>query len=351
MIFRVRTHAQLSKQIVVIHFVLTQSKCLVRLHDQCSLGMLMKIGSHVIILVSGVIFVFAGLLLMILFPPDSLLFKLILAMPIEIGFALIIAFAVAQMIESQSRKDYDRFTQEKAKLLSQNVFGYLYSVKFPKEAFIVLEKYLFSKPIIKTYQKLDYELVLPEIAPGWIKMRCELDYALKNLSEKSERHKIRFYFSKVTTPDEPEVSGIGLQSLMVGETSISPDKFDELDQAADDEVGQHKFEYECDIAPNEELTVRVVFTQLKRVSDNDLFQSGSVCNSLELKLRYDPTQFDVYVEPVHPGNEFSREIRPNGGDHCHVVRIDQPLLPKNGVFMWWNRRTHPPAPTATGASA
>lgn len=289
-------------------------------------------------MVLGILVIVVSLALFLSFPPKSWLEKLLYGFPLEIGFAFVIAWVVANLVESKARQEYDRYTQEKARLISQNVFGYLYSVNFPRSAFSVLEDFVFSPAIIKTYQKLDYELITPEVEPGWVKMRCEFDYSLKNVSEKTVEHDLRFHFSKIAGLNEPEVEGLGLQSLVIGDQSIPSEQFDALDHAAEDEIGRQRFLVVRSIPANSELRVRVTFVQLKRVDDNDLYQSGSVCENLELKLRYDPTYFDVFIEPIHPSNSFDSDIEPCGGDNCRIVRIDQALLPKNGVFMWWNKK-------------
>ncbi|GAA3864718.1 hypothetical protein GCM10022404_13770 [Celeribacter arenosi] len=46
--------------------------------------------------------------------------------------------------------------------------------------------------------------------------------------------------------------------------------------------------------------------------------------------------YKLFIEPVHPANKFDADFGPNGADCCRTVRIDQTLLPKNGLFIWWN---------------
>ena len=286
----------------------------------------------------GLVFIFVGLLSALHFHPETLFWKLFIGFFTEVGFALLIAWGVALLIERGARKEYDHYTQEKARVISQNVFGYLYSVKFPRSAFAVMEEHIFKAPVIKTQQKLDYELLDPRDDSGWIKMRCEFDYTLKNLSDKSVAHPVRFHASRVSGLDAPVFAGMGLQSVVINGVAIPSDQYDAIDAAAPDDVGQQKFEVIRDILPNEELSVRVVFFQLKRLNDNDLYQTGIVTENLELKFRYNPDLFDVFLEPVHPSSQFDRDIKPNGGDRCRVVSIDHALLPKNGVFMWWNKK-------------
>jgi hypothetical protein len=289
-------------------------------------------------IIVGVLFVFVGLFFALHFHVETLGPKLLIGFVTEIGFALLIAWGVAHVIERGARKEYDNYTKEKAQIISQNVFGYLYSVKLPRSAFDVMEEHIFKAPIIKTEQKLEYELLDPEDDSGWIKMRCEFDYTLKNISDSVVKHPVRFHASRVSVIGAPDIPGLGLQSLFIGPEEIPADKFPEIDLAAADDVGIQKYQVDREIQPNAELRVRVRFVQLKRVDDNDLYQTNTVTESFELKLRYNADMFDVFIEAVHPSSKFDGDIIQNGGRRCRTVSIDQALLPKNGVFMWWNKK-------------
>jgi hypothetical protein len=287
---------------------------------------------------AGVTFIFLGLTAILVFKPVDLAPKILLGVLTEVGFALLIAWCVATVIEKGARQENDRYTLEKAQLISRNVFAYLYSVHFPKSAFSVLQDYVFSAPIIKVYQKLDYELLNPSDASGWVKMRCEFDYTLRNLSDKPIEHPIRFYTSAVSGGKAPELPGVGLQSLVIGSRVIDPSRFPEIDKASPDDVGEKKYEVVETLLPNVNLRVRVTFVQVKKIEDNDLWLSNSVCEGLELKFRYDPKVYDLYMKPVHPSDTFDTDIKPTDGDRCWTVGVSRTLLPKNGVFMWWSKR-------------
>jgi uncharacterized membrane protein (DUF485 family) len=293
-------------------------------------------------LVVGTVFIFLGLFLLLVFPPGTLLAKLFVGFVTEIGFALLIAWGVAAIVERGAREEYDRYTQEKALVISRNVFGYLYNVRFPRNVFSTIEEYVFKIPVIKTQQRLDYHLLEPEDSSGWMRMKCEFDYVLKNISDHIVNHPIRFHVSEVSGASQPELGGVGLQSLVVGGEMIPSSMFPVLDKASQDHVGEKRYELVRSIPPDGELRVRVTFIQAKRVEDNDLWTSNSVCQNLELKFRYDPSVYNAFVIPVHPSNRFDTDIPPNGGSNCRTVTIDSALLPKNGVFMWWNLRQGAP---------
>lgn len=285
----------------------------------------------------GAFLVFVGLWLS--FGPEKLTFyqKLGFGFVIEIGFAFLIAWGIGLTVELSTKREYNKYVQDQGRLLSQNVFGYLYSVHFPRSAFDVISKYIFSEPIIKTKIRLECELQHSTIDLDWVKMHCTFDYTLKNLSDNPVvDHPIRFYTSKVSGMNEPNDPDVGLKSIMIGSKKISEDQFEALDKAADDEVGQQKFETKRTISAGEELRVRIAFTQHKRTNDNDLWQSNSICKNLELDFKYDSNEFDVFIEPIHPSNKFDTDQQLAGAKTCRMVTINEPLLPKNGVFMWWN---------------
>lgn len=293
-------------------------------------------------LIVGILFIFFGLLLLLILHPTELLHKLLIGLVTEIGFALLIAWGVAAIVERGAREEYDRYTQEKALVISQNVFGYLYNVRFPRNVFSTVEEYVFKEPVIKTHQRLDYQLLNPDDSSGWVRMKCEFDYVLKNISDKPVEHPIRFHVSQISGTTPPKFSDVGLQSLVVGGEMIPSSQFEHLDKALPDHVGEKRYEIKRTIAPDGELRVRVTFDQLKRIEDNDLWTSNSVCRNVELKFRYDPATYNVSIIPVHPSNKFDTDIPPNGNSDCRTVTIEGALLPKNGIFMWWN-----PKPSAS----
>lgn len=300
-----------------------------------------NISRETLLLVFGILFVVVGVSLILASPPKTLLLKILYTVITELGFAAIIAWGVALIIEKGARKEYDQYTQEKARLISKNVFGYLYGVHLPKQVFSALETHLFKPKVTKTSQKLDYELLAPETPNSeWIKMRCEYDYTLQNLTDEVIiDHPVRFYVSDPTDNEAPSMNGLGLQSLTIGSKSIPKSKFPDLDQAADDSDGVRKYEKLIDIEPNGSMRVQVTFFQSKRIIDNDLYQTSCITENFELRLRHDPSIYDVYIEPVHAMPKFNRDIPPHEGSHCRDVAIETALLPGNGVFMWWKYKT------------
>lgn len=292
-------------------------------------------GRHVLGI--GIVFVAIGITLILAFPPKSLMYKIIYGVVTELGFAAIIAWGVAVTLEKSAREEYDQYTQEKARVISKNVFGFLYGVHLPKRVFKAIETHLFKPKVIKTSQKLEYELLKPDAANReWIKMRCEYDYVLQNLSDETIRnHPVRFYVSDPTDSEAPKMDGLGLQSLTIGRENIEKSQFDDLDKAAPDGDGIRKYEKLVDIEPQDSIRVQVTFFQSKRIMDNDLYQTSCITENFELRLRYDPAVYDVYIEAVHAETNFDRDIPAHNGSHCRTVSIETALLPGNGVFMWW----------------
>ncbi|MBY6153955.1 hypothetical protein KUV47_12090 [Vannielia litorea] len=286
----------------------------------------------------GLILIVVGLLCIISFEKLTFLQKLLFGAITEIGFALMIAWVVGQTVERAAREELNFEALQNAKNIARNVFEYLYSVQLPRSLFQVVETFIFKVPVIKTKQFLEYELITPQAEAEWIKMRCYFDFTLKNISsDVVEDHPIRFHASKVSGFDEPDTPGVGMQSIIIGGRNVPAEEWGKMDDDAPDLPGQHKFVRKHTLQPGEEVRVEITFVQQKRVVDNDLWQSNCVCESFELRFKYDPEVFDAFLEPVHPAGAFDSDI-PDAGDHCRRVRFNQPLLPKNGVFMWWNRK-------------
>lgn len=290
-------------------------------------------------IVSGLLLVGVGFATLLIVAADKLYVKLLIGVPIEVGFAFIIAWVVGLTVEREARRELSDHALAHSHTISENVFKYLYSVKLPRDVFNVVADYVFKEPVIKTRQLLEFELYPPADGSDWIKMRCSFDYTLKNISEQDIDHPIKFHTSKVSGLNEPKDSSVGLASLIIGDRVIDKERFEEIDKAAPDDVGQQKYQEIERIPKNSELRVQITFYQHKRVNDNDLFQTNCVCEKTDIRVRFDPDVFNLFLEPVHPSNKFDSFIEPNhGADNCIRAQINRPLLPKNGVFMWWNRK-------------
>ncbi len=307
-------------------------------------------------LLIGVLFVLVGLAIIAPMEKMSFYQKLVYGVVIEVGFAFIIAWLVGLLVERGARQEYNEYVQkredeekersrehlaEREREISRNVFSYLYNVNLSRELFKIVQQYIFEQPVVKTKQFLEYELISPEDPSSeWLKMKCYFDYTLKNVSAEPIDHSVIFYTSDVVGEDAPDLDGVGLLSVYIGDEAVPPEEFEDLDAAAEDAPGVKRYSKVKTIQSGEEVRVEITAIQLKRVDDDDLWQSSCVCDSCELKFKFDPELFNVFLEPVHPQNSFDQSF-PIGPDNCVRVRISRPLLPKNGIYMWWNRKREP----------
>ncbi len=289
-------------------------------------------------LIYGIAFSFVGIALLAHIEPKTTFGKVIIAGFTEIGFALVIAWGIGTFIERVARKDYNEYIQKKENILNRNLFAYLYDTNTSSTVFEFVTKYLFETPIIKTKQVLEYELMAPEAESDWVLMKVRFDFTLKNISLDKVDHVVRFHASKVSGLDSPKDDRDGLKSINLDGVNIDPSEFSKFDEAAPDDVGRQKFAFACPLEPDQEVRVMLSFMQYKRKVDNDLFQSNLICEETEFTLRYNPEHYDIFVEPVHPSDKFSQEFLENENHvtNCRRVIFNEPLLPKNGVFFWWN---------------
>ncbi len=163
-------------------------------------------------------------------------------------------------------------------------------------------------------------------------MRCAFEYQLKNISNESVYHPVIFHTSEIVGFHPPKDERVGLTRLFIGE-DIPEDQFEALDEAADDPVGQRRYRKDMMIDPGETLDVRVSFYQMKKSRDADLWQTLLICENITLTVRFDPDVFNVQMEPVHPADRFDRYDKE---DNSVTVTLDRPLLPRNGIFIWWS---------------
>ena len=290
-------------------------------------------------LICGLVFVSFGFFLLLEFKPESLAQKLGIGIPIEVGFAFIIAWVVGMTVEREARRELSDHANKQAVTISENVVKYLYSVDLPRDVFDLVEEYVFKQKVIKTSQLLVFDLTSEIIEGDWIAMNCEFDYRIKNISSEDVDYPVRFHASKVSGLNEPKVGDVGLKSLIIGSEEIEEAEFQDIDDADEDNVGQQKFSKNVTLRPGEEKRIRVNFSQYKRVNDNDLFQTNAISLCTELRVHYNAEMMNLFWEPVHPSEKFDREMNRQAGtkNACKIAEIDSPLLPKHGIFIWWNK--------------
>lgn len=294
-----------------------------------------KIASSYWTLVIGLFSILLGLFLIVSHEHLAFWQKMLFGAVTEFGFAFVIAWVVGQTVEITAKREYNDYLQKQEKALSQNILRFLFDVDLTKSIFKVVTDYVLSKPVIKTKQKSEAQLICIEGNDEWLKMQYRFEYTLRNISKNPVDWPLTFHVPKPEGMEIPNVEGIGIQFFQIGGRQIPIENLTLLCDDTVDSVGQIRYRNDIKIQPGEDVDIQIEFTQLKRTNDNDLFQTHITCEQLNLIVRFDHTKFNVYSEPLHPSGYWrSNIIEPQG-----VLRasLDAPFLPANGYFIWWNK--------------
>jgi hypothetical protein len=293
-------------------------------------------------LVVGVVLIFFGLSLLFALDPQKTIWKVILAGVAELGFAFAIAWIILAAIEVKSRNRHEKEMdqrrgqfedeiREREKTLNKNIFDYIYSVKLPKSLFLCVEKHIFQSPFIKEHQRLEY--TFGERKDGWILIRGEFEYEVKNVSQDTQTYPVQFFIGKEVGRSQAPFDEEGYYKVSIGGKEYTVDEIKAADEAAEDTEEFQRFESKHELKPDESVEVRLGFYLRKRSTDSELWQTIDLCDSLDARVRYDPKEFDLHITPVHSCDEFSS--KPDRDDFGVRVQLSEPLLKGNGVQFWW----------------
>jgi hypothetical protein len=291
------------------------------------------------ILLVGLILSLAGLVLLLHYEPKDLFWKVAYAGVTELGFAFVIAWAVGNLVEKKARREYNEFVEARTQALGQNVLYSLYDIRIPKETYKIIEDYIFKRPVIKIRQRIEWTIPDPSPNSDWILIKCIFDYDLKNVSDKRVKdYRVRFHISAPTVADHPADGDAGTKLVRIRNDVFDEEQIRTMNKAEADADGQVRYSHPISIGPDEVVPVRIVFFQHKRVKDADIFKHSCLCERTELTVRYNSAIYDFFAEPISPCEAFDSVFK--NADHTgrYEALMTKPMLPKNGIYMWWDKK-------------
>jgi hypothetical protein len=291
------------------------------------------------VLVVGLILSFSGLTLLFHYEPKYVFSKVVYAGVTEVGFAFVIAWAVGSFVEKRARREYNEFVEAKTQALSRNVLYSLYDIRIPKETFELIEEHIFNRPVIKTRQRIEWTIPDPSPNSDWILIKCIFDFDLKNVSDKKvKNYPLRFHISNPTVADHPAGAEAGTKLVRVRSVVFDEEQIRSMNKAEADSDGQIRYSHTISILPDEIVPVRIVFFQHKRVKDADIFKHSCLCERTELTVRYNSQVYDFFAEPISPCEAFDSVFKNVDHTGRYEALMAKPMLPKNGVYMWWDKK-------------
>lgn len=310
--------------------------------------------SHLILLILGSCAVFLSLLSLFHRPPESVWEKVLLAGLAELGFAIIIAIIVGNLIDikahekiEEKQKEYDeknRIREEKYQedikdrefILSNNIIEYIYSTKLPRRVFNFVESQIFQQNLYKKDLKVEYDFC--EFSENSVLIRNIFEYEVENISENTKDFTIPFYLDKsLGVIDSNFTKNEGPYQIFIGE-EVPPADFKCIDDELQDTDTHKKYGYPVKLEPGETLPVRICVYIIKRIADAELWMNMYLADGVNLTIRYPKDKLELTVEPVHARNKFERETQEDFG--IYAV-IKGPILPSDGINIRWHPKTSP----------
>jgi membrane protein implicated in regulation of membrane protease activity len=280
--------------------------------------------------VLGLLFVTFAVGLLLHFEPHSLYLKVFLVAGGEVGFAFIIAAFFSKTVEKQARREYNQYVTNREKVLSKNIFDYLYSVKIDDKVFKFIEENIYQNPFYRTNLDVEYEFC--EEDGDWFVMRQTLSYSVRNISSKEQVFFVNYDIEKPLGSNLPNFEKLGVYKLKIGKMELSPQQIEDADLAGEDSDLFKKYRHKCTLRPSEKIDVVIGAHLPKRHRDAEQWRSSLTSDGMKARIRYDAKRYDVKFMCVHPN---AAEIEPQYEPHQIHVTLSEPLLPKHGLYFWW----------------
>lgn len=286
-------------------------------------------------MIAGIVLVFISVGISLGIPIAELHWKIAVVVIGEVGFAIIIAFVFSQTVEKYARQEYNSYIQKREKELSRNIFSYLYNVDISRNLYNYIEKAILIKSIYREQSKIEYELL--EEKSDWVLVRFEFECIVRNIS--SEKQSYPFLFFVESSPVEPPVFDT---EFGVCKFHFIRDYTNEEIRAADvkepDDEYYHKYKFNLELDPGQAVPLRMTAYSPRQTRDHELWRTSVSCDGLIAKVRYDPHKYHLQLVPLHAGDGF---VRKEQEGRQLVAEINDPLLPRNGIYFWWTPKLEP----------
>ena len=288
--------------------------------------------------VIGLVCVFASISLLYTLDPKSVIAKILLVALGEVGFAFILAYVFSRTVEKEARDEYNTFVKDREKVLGKNIFDYLYGIKVEQKLFEFIEEHIYKQPFIRKHMRIEYDF--SEVKDGWILLRTEYNFVVRNVSQKPEIYTQTCSVEKILgSPPPDNMIDVPIHRFKIGDEELTESEIEVADRNAKDNSDFKVYSKDIEIPPNTEIEVSIVIRSPKLLRDSEHWRSSVVSDGLEITIRYDPKEFDIRLIAVHP-NSGGMDIR--NDDNKIFARISDPLLPKNGIYFWWCQNNEEP---------
>lgn len=259
----------------------------------------------------------------------------------ELGFAFLIGSIISVGIEEVARYEHNKLVKTQMEKLNQNVIEAVYSRDFPNEIFQHIENAILNKPYLRDNLEvtfiIDYidpsDKYLRDYAPVLIKIASS--YKQINLSRESKSHAPEVFIEKPWDGDLEEYCKIN--NVSIDKRAFTESEILTADNAASDTENYIRFKFdEVDIPPAKSAYFEIEYQLVKLARDMTTWRTLYTCKNGRFNIIH-PEDMEVFIEPIHPDEAIS--CGPTEGGKYRQIQIDAPLLPQNGIVLWWRPKS------------
>ena len=281
----------------------------------------------------------------------------------ELGFACFIALFILLGVEGFARAQHEAIAQQQLERFTDQsrIFHAGVSEEFErrtdrivKSVFCgvcasnmnqrvideVIEHILLSQVLRcghqNTYTLNDKTVTVEDEKISFIELQADSNYTVKNLSKTAEvEFPVRINFP--IPADKRLIGSTGIEGVCFDGDWLEADELREGDEAVPNTEYQHCYRWIRIIPPEGTLEVRSRYMLVKERSDTELWLSLIPGLSMDLTMHISANGLEFGVKEIH--RMEATKIAGTGYTGLHRWEIKAPILPNQGILVWWRPRT------------
>lgn len=295
------------------------------------------------LLYSGLFAVVISLFFAFHYDPKLLGMKILFAAVAEFGFAAIIAYFIIHFVDYKEKLEFRSYIQRsERRLATKATLSYLLDMELPERISRELEDFIVSSKLVKTENRISYGLVEIEDENEWLYLTQDVEYVAYNASQEQLNHEIIYKIDldrsiPSTFSEKGRVFEFTVERKRRGADRFETMKdisFEGKELVNDQE---NKFSGTMALEYMDEVRFHISSRRLKRKTDTELSYNAQLSNKVDIEFSFDQSKFDVNLIMLHPKRD---EIDRRDGEGVSRWYFDYPLLPGNGIYIFWNQKTH-----------
>lgn len=268
----------------------------------------------------------------------------------EIAVAFVVAWILIITAERKHKQRSDNDFADRQRVLSRNIFDYIYGVKVPPELWKFVEKNIIESKFYRSNVRVDYTFEKDTVAGGF-KVWANVSYRVTNLTDASEDFLCKGTIEK-PHGNLPVGEQLGLQKINIDGENLSAAAMKKAKSARNDTEDFFALRHREPIPGNAHKEFKLTYMMRKKDCDYELWRCIEPCEGISVRIN-GPSNLKIKLRAIHPNRDFDFIDRDGNNGRVHV-EIQAPLLPQNGVLFWWDEEpcTEPvPNPEAAAAVA